>query len=401
MKRFIRRACLLVLAGAGVCRAAPPDDEAIPRLLLDAKLHASIVRLVSVSADSVTVRSPEGKLSILPRESVAAILPVIEALRPEVIQLDADRDFAAPLGRLELVSGDLLPGALATQPARGDKLAWESHLWGHMELPMDRAGFVLLQPQSPYASRRPQSAADDAVLANGDTIEGFVASIGGTLRMERDHQVTELPIGRVVSVTFANPPAPTFGTWCWLHDGSAAGVASLALSPGGELKLNGVGAAAPSATLRAGELRAIVFDAARVRPLGSLPIQLGQTSPTRLWTQPPIVSDAREAAAFAPDIELPGPMTLRFTLPKGATRVGGQAELPANCRVWGDCELLVGLVGQPPTRIHLNSENPEAGFSVELAGDAGSQLEISIDPGPSGPVQDRVVLRRPMVVIGN
>ena len=417
MSDMFRVAALVLVSWCAPVLAGPADDETIPRVLLDSDLHASTVRLVSIGPDSVSVRDLNGKPRTYQRRQVAAILPVIEgsawSFAEQAARADAgdgadraDGDAsdraaapakrAAPLGRLELVTGEQLPGTISSQPAQGDKLAWESHVWGRVEVPLERAGFVLLQPESAYATRHPSASADVAVLANGDTIEGFVSSLGPTLRIERDQQVTQLPLERVVGVAFANPPVKPQGAWVWLHDGSAASVAGLELSSGGELKIAGLGAA----SLRAGELRAIVFDASRLLPLCSVPLELGPADPSRRWTRPPIVGDARQAPAFAADIELPGPMSVRFTLPKGATRVGGRAELPANCRVWGDCELLVGVLGSKPTRFRLNSETPEVDFSVDIAGAGGDTLEISIDPGPSGPVQDRVVLRRPVVRIG-
>ncbi|MFA6045184.1 MAG: hypothetical protein WC718_09380 [Phycisphaerales bacterium] len=407
MKRMIRSACVMMAALAGVAAAAPHaradllriDDDSIPRVLLDSKLNASLVRLVSISQDSVTVRSDTGKPTTYPRGSVLAILPVVEGVTHEVVQEATERDLAAPLGRLELVTGELLPGQISTQPATGEKLAWESHVWGRLEVPLERAAFVLLQPQSPYASRRPTGSADAAVLANGDTVEGFVAALGESLKLERDHAQSTLPVGRVVSVAFANPPVPALGEWCWLHDGSAVAIANLEVSTNGEMRLAGV-AKGNTAALRAGELRAIVFDSGRLVPLSRLPLSVGDANPARVWTQPPVVGDWREAPAFAADITLPGPMTVRFALPKGAVRVGGEAQLPANCRVWGDCELLVGRAGGTTTRIRLNSETPEANFSVDVSGLDGGEIEISIDPGPSGPVQDRVILRRAMVMLG-
>ncbi|MBI1189229.1 MAG: hypothetical protein GC200_00910 [Tepidisphaera sp.] len=399
MSDMFRVAALALLSVCAPALAGQGDEETIPRVLLDSDLRASTVRLVSIGPDSVSVRDQNGKPVTYERRQVAAILPVIEgtaSLGESTERADAPPEHSAPLGRLELVMGEQLPGMLSSKPGQGDRLAWESHLWGRVELPLERAAFVLLQPESAYATRRPTGSADVAVLANGDTIEGFVSSLGPSLRIERDHKVTQLPPERVVSVIFANPPEKPKGAWVWLHDGSAVGVTGLELSSGGELKLAGLGAAA----LRAGELRAIVFDAGRLTPLSGLPMQLGPSDPARRWTRPPIVGDARQSPAFAADIELPGPMSVRFTLPKGATRVGGRAELPANCRVWGDCELLVGVLGGKPTRIRLNSETPEVDFSVDIAGAGGDTLEISIDPGPSGPVQDRVVLRRPVVRIG-
>lgn len=402
MSEMFRVALLALFAIASPVLARQPEDDAIPRVLLDGSLKATNVRLVSIGPGSVSVRDEKGQALTLPREQVAAILPVIEGLGSldALSQVDPEPDapMNTPLGRLELVPGDVLPGTISSQPAPGEKLAWESRLWGRIEVPIERASFVLLQAQSAFAGRRPGATTDAAVLANGDTIEGFVSSLGQSLKIERDQQVTQIPLTRVVSVSFANPPVKPQGAWVWLHDGSAAGVSHLDLSTGGELKL--AGQAGEAAALRAGELRAVVFDASRLTPLSGLPMTLGPADPSRRWTRPPIVADWREAPAFAADIELPGPMSVRFTLPKGATRVGGRAELPANCRVWGDCELLVGVVGSKPTRFRLNSESPEVDFSVDIANAGGDALEISIDPGPSGPVQDRVVLRRPVVRIG-
>lgn len=399
MKRMIHSVCVVALALAGRALAAPPAEDSIPRVLLDMALKPSVVRLISITSDSIQVRDEAGKPVTYPRSRVAALLPVLESFANGPIELDTSAGLASPPGRLELVSGELLPGRLSTQEAPGEKLAWESLVWGRVEVPLDQAGFVLLAPTSALASRRPIATSDAAILANGDSLEGFVAGLGAKLLLERDHATSELPIDRVVSVSFANPVKPVGGAWAWLHNGSAVSISKIELSAAGDVTIAGTQSPAPNATLRVGELRALVFQSARVVPLSSLGLQIVPSPGERRWTPPALVGDARLAPAFAAEIELPGPMTVRWALPRGAARVGGQAELPPSCRVWGDCELLIGVPGGTPTRVRLNAENPVVSFSVELNAGA-EQLEISIDPGPSGPVQDRVVIRRGLVVVG-
>jgi hypothetical protein len=96
-------------------------------------------------------------------------------------------------------------------------------------------------------------------------------------------------------------------------------------------------------------------------------------------------------------------MRVEWTLPAGASKLGTIAELPPSARVWGDCEVIVEAVsGARATelaRAHLSGATPSAEISGSLSG--ATKLRVTIDAGPSGPIQDRVVLRRPMILIEN
>jgi hypothetical protein len=69
--------------------------------------------------------------------------------------------------------------------------------------------------------------------------------------------------------------------------------------------------------------------------------------------------------------------------------------------VWGDCELIVESVAgskiTPLAKARLSGSDPS--FEINVPLDGAAKLRMTIDPGPSGPIQDRVVLRRPLVLV--
>ncbi|MGE3109442.1 MAG: hypothetical protein AB7G11_15505 [Phycisphaerales bacterium] len=110
----------------------------------------------------------------------------------------------------------------------------------------------------------------------------------------------------------------------------------------------------------------------------------------------------------AADIELPGPMTVEWDVPTGAVRLAGWAELPRECRTWGNCHLVLSLLKRdgstsspvPLFSAALTGDVPIAEFNLLLpsepagADPAAYVLRASLDAGERGPIQDRVLLRR-------
>jgi hypothetical protein len=72
--------------------------------------------------------------------------------------------------------------------------------------------------------------------------------------------------------------------------------------------------------------------------------------------------------------------------------------------VWGDCVLVVdqtgvkGIGGKELARVRLNGETPEADLNMELL-TGGGPLRMTLDPGENGAIQDRVVLRQPLILV--
>jgi hypothetical protein len=409
-----------VLANQPTEPTAPPEPA--ERVLIDRELIQQNVKLSAIDGESVRVIDATGRTLVLPRTQVLALLPPLSRLDPPHVPTPPELPLQqprrgrlpiqeptpppppAPKGRLELTDGQVLPGTL-TAGANGDSISWRSTLWGPMEVPLDVVAAVVIQPDRFDAAMRGISPTQDAVLlANGDRLEGFVASLGSEVKLEQGDKLTNIPLARVDGVRLANPVRPAPGAWVWTAD-TAAAVSQITLTPGGTYTIAGriPGASSqPTATASAEEVLGVCFDAGVLRPLAELPMTAGPLRDTsaRRWTSPPVVTPGLTPLGAA-DIELPGPMRVEWTLPPNATRFSATLELPPSARLWGDCEAVIESVGPsgntaPLAREPLNQGRPVAHVNTPLNGAA--RLRITIDPGPSGPIQDRVVVRRGLVL---
>jgi hypothetical protein len=416
----------VLLSGLALAQPEPTPEasanEATQRVLIDRTLAQRPVRLVSITADTIEITDAVGHVMSLPRSQVLALIPPLTELDQPAIEERAlnfqlpPSERAKVHGRLDLIDGQTLPGNLAAAapsadkpPDKPDQLSWNSKLFGRITLPLDSVKTLVLVPDR--ADLRPAASPKDdtVILLNGDRAEGFIAGIGASIKLEKGGKISDLPITRVAAVQLANAAKPPEGVWVWLYDGTAIAASQLTVDSAGRAtavaKLAGQ-SKQPIATLDANDLRAICFDAGSLRALAAAPFAVieaksGNGPAQRRWTPPLKIADGHGTPLGAVDIEIPGPMTVEWTLPAGATRLGTIAELPPSARVWGDCELIVESVSgsktTPLAKVHLAGSTPSAEVSVSLAG--ATKLRVTIDPGPSGPIQDRVVLRRPVVLV--
>ena len=70
---------------------------------------------------------------------------------------------------------------------------------------------------------------------------------------------------------------------------------------------------------------------------------------------------------------------------------------------WSDCELIIsaGSDSTPIVEIEthrLNTMRDQVEISIDLPQNT-SELIISVEPGINGPIQDRVILRKPRLLI--
>jgi hypothetical protein len=403
---------------AQVQESAP---ELAPRILIDRGLAQRPVRLVSVSADSIEVVDAAGRTQPIPRNQILAIIPPFADLDPPVVEervpgaKPPETEKTRPFGRLELIDGQSIPGALevtatdaqqepAPKAAQGkdESLTWNSKLFGVFTLPLESISTLILAPDKADISG-PPPAEDTVILSNGDRSEGFIASIGASIHIEKGGKVADVPTSRVAGVHLANALKPARGPWIWLSDATAVAASMLAIDSAGRATVaaNIPGAAAqPTAIIDANDIRAICFDMSALRPLAACTAAI-TPSPSRRWTQPLKIADTRGVPLGATDIELPGPMTVEWTLPLGATRLGMTIELPPSARVWGDCDVSVESISDrrtaPLAKERLNSAHAVADINVALTGAA--KVRLTLAPANNSPIQDRVVLRRPIVLV--
>jgi hypothetical protein len=372
------------------------------------------------------------------------------------------------VGTLILTDGQRLPGVLSPVEAPAESLAWEHPRLGRVVVPLERVSEIELPdfaamrearsaaaaarenepggreaPPRPRAEPRPLApppadrSKDVVEFANGDRLTGLVEKVGsevvvsgtgtGSASPGGPAKSTSVAIANVRRMWLANPGAAPGGSMVWLTDGTVVAAKGLTINPGEPLRLGDwVGAGMPAASeggvgqgagpggaapYTVEDIAAVAFSPKRLRALADLTIRSQEAAPGRKLVRGVRVSDdaLRSRAMPAPlatrDVEIPGPMSVEFALPAGATRVSATIELPEASWTWGDCRVKVeslggtGAAGAVLLDAHLNSETPAA----KLAGviPAGSSaLRISVDAGERGPVQDRVLVRRGLVLLG-
>src|SRR5262249_55073829 len=150
-------AAMLAATGASLAQPAsvgqpePSQDvsESAPRILIDRTMGQHPVRLVSISAESVEVTDPDGRVITLRRSQVLALVPPLTQLEQAVIEERVVGsqlpEKVRPLGRLDLVDGQSLPGTLAS-PAKPeqDRITWGSKLFGTVTLSLESVSTAIL-----------------------------------------------------------------------------------------------------------------------------------------------------------------------------------------------------------------------------------------------------------------
>lgn len=396
--------------------AEPPGLAAV---LIDRSLEERPVRVMEIGERGLTYVDAEGLVRTEPVEEYVALLAAGGA-----------GEAGAEASVLELVDGQRLIGApvKAAGGAGGaggaDSVGWVHPVFGALEVPIDRVLRIgLAEVEGGGGGAGPGAALDDVVvLANGDRLEGFVEGIGASVRLETGGQTLEVPLERAAEIRLANPPEGAEGTVVWLADGTVVRVRDLRTSPEGELRFGlvldggeesepGPGTLAPvdapegspsgwTGRVRLGDVRAVAFDAGALVPVAGLAAMGQRPLGERRWTRP--VEVGEPGVLGVAEVTLPGPMSVVWELPPGALRLALEAKLPETMWMWGDCELVIAAEGARGEAevfsARLNAEHPAASVNAELP-EGTRRVRVSVKPGAYGPVQDRVVLRRAVVLV--
>jgi hypothetical protein len=400
--RLALRLSAAVMVSAAAAMGDEPPGVASERVLLDAQLRAERGRLLTIDAGTLSYEDHRGSVRSRPRSDFVGFLtPSDDASAPALTFLeltDSQRFVGRLIGGVEPVAG----GEAGVQ--------WDSSVLGPMVVSLENIRLIVLMPRIRPAVAVPDHE-DAVVMANGDVVTGFVERIGESVAVETGTGVLQIPVQRVAQVRLATPGARSEGAMLWTSDGSVLGVGELRTNeigdfligpePGAERPWSSEDPGAGAVRLPPASVLAAAFDAARLAPLASLDIREQGPTGGRRWTPPARIGEPGQLRLA--DVELPGPMRVVWSLPRGASRFTVHAQLPATARTWGDCEMIVsaGAAGQEPTELlrrSIDAQNPSAELTTPIPPGSG-ELIITVQPGPYGPIQNRVLLRRGLILL--
>lgn len=375
------------------------------RVIVDRDLTRIDATAVDFGPDQTRYRDSKGKAQTIATSSILMVLPA-EAKPQGTVKGIEWREIAdvetGPLGRVEMLDGQVIPGKVVAGAAKTDTIRWEHSLLGVMELPLDGIARLVFKPGTPTVA---VNGTSDAIqFTNGDVARGTLekvelteASTAAMVTMDVAGKSFTAGTDRVVSVTLANPPTRPQGVFVWLRDGTVAGSKEAQFATTG-LTLSGslLGSDTPM-TIPWDEVVGVNMDAAKVVALSSIAMSEVKPIEGRAWAAEPVVESSASAQAGVGEVDLSGPIQVRWSLPGGARMVSMVAMLPPSARTMGDC-LLVVECGGKTVRQRLHGGEPSVFVRLEPTDPASAgTLTVTIESGEGGSIQDRVVLRRAIV----
>jgi hypothetical protein len=436
----VRTAAFALALAAGLAGLAGLAGEAhaVEVMLIGRDLRARPASLVTLRPRAALIADDAGREQSVPFDRLSAIVPVswwqaeetdeASVRRVELARSAAER---GGWGVLELTDGQRLTGRLiipgAGEAPSPDWCQWESPLFGRVRVKLDQIRRLRMEGfASPSVEPLKPSKNDTVLLSNGDVVSGFVESIAEQVLIKADVQTSPIAPQRVRELRLANPAEAPKGARLWLSDGTVLRLDRVGDAPppapgqgeGANAAISdeviyvtpaGIEAKQQAAVVAGGRFRAFLPEARRVIGLSSLPVEIQRPAPDRPGTGELRTLRSPGDYLDAADLELPGPMSVEWSLPADAQRLGGWAVLPETAREWGDCVLTISLLedDQPATelaRATLNASSPIVRLDIALPAAKSTgprRLGAKVDAGRFGPIQDRVVLRRVVLVRGS
>lgn len=444
----------LVLSPAGgpaaprltlLMRAKPPEPITLLSInATDAKGPGTIVYLDAAGAQQTLALS--GIVALAPGSWV----PTPETTAPTSEDMDTSD---LPVHRLDLTDGERFVGELAFAPASGtpagankysdDAVFLRHDKLGLLAFPLDRVLKYWSNARRVVApgARALSTTNDTLLLANAERLEGLVTRLaptvvieiaqpggkpgapnpkadskadtkGGSATASARTPATEIEAGNIALVNLVNPAAPLRTLRIDLADGTVLAADALAGdAQSGKLTFKAIAAGSRGMLVDLAQLAGMVPDPSRITALASLPIASQKPAEGRIGASPAQVLADAGAPLAAADILLPGPMSVTWAIPAGISSVIGYAQMDDRSFAWGDCTVVVSVV--PATtgtsggaerelaRGRLNAMSPSLTISAELGAiKPGDTLRVRTESGERGPIQDRVVLRRVLLLSG-
>lgn len=363
--------------------------------------EAALVSLESQGGKGTAqIRDARGGVSTLALSDIASAWRV-SRVSPQIVSAITDSESpevaAAPavpiLWTLHLTDSQQFRGTLVPAPnvdsvtvaIPAAQLA-ETAATNAITLPLERLSRAWKGVAWPRgAVRAPTESSRDVLwLANGDVISGFLAEFGPVIKIESQASSTatksatkaqEVSLDAAAALWLTNPATSVSGMRIGWQDGTVMTSASCVVQER-VCRVSLTAAKGVDVQYALDEVQWILPDAARWRTLSAE------------GTGSIVVGNAE-------GVLLREPGTVSWPVKPGESHFVAQVSLPPSCFDWGDCTLIVRVLGSSSkevARVHLDAETPRHRLNIPVAG--ATAIECTIDPGPSGPVQDRVQFSR-------
>ena len=307
---------------------------------------------------------------------------------------------------VELLDDQRLFGKWSGAADNGQSLLWTHPLMGQVPIALeDIVAISLGAGDAVWQPSLQTSAGDVVVLANGDSLAGFVVSLRDDaieLQLQQSGPTVLLPLSRIASIRLGNPPptdapAAPRGHLLWLRDASRVRGRSLTMARDtlSYRPLLGSGAqGGDRVEVSLGQVARVDLTSPRGRLVDLVRLKMTTVSGGEVFglAIPPRVE--------AGSVYLHAPVVVRFDLPAGSARFAAVAELAdagrasAEALAWADMDLIVRVDSKIVATAHLNAAQPRIALNVAAAGQA---LTIELDQAANGPIRDRLRLRDAVV----
>lgn len=403
--------------------AAPIDAVEPTHELIDNALESHEVRLLGWDSEIVSVIGDDG---IRREEPIAEVLAVMRSTPEQRWRRPSPDELAGGTAVvIEMVDGQRFIGSVGPWDSEEiavrareaidratdtDTLALLSPAENTVDrdalidaVPLELIARVLFDPWATGLAGEPAEARgvdDELIFTNGDRLSGFLVAIDEAVRFDTGNGDRAFQFDRISRLRLGNPTATTSGPRLWLTTGEIRdGLLPAALT-------HSEAASASSDAIHAGW-----FADERPVPLAELPVRETTPGPGRRWAKPPQSGSAWSSPLGLPDLALDGPVSVAYRLPPGASSFSTIAVLGATLShpeaspgPWANAMLRI-TVRSAQREIRVAEEHLRIGASrVPIAcqlPDAGIPdrvLVIEVLEGAHGPIQDRVLLRRPFLL---
>jgi len=413
-RNLLRSAVVVMLvAHAGAAHAGTDQDLGWVLCSDDLSLTSTIVE--RVDERSIVVVNAYGIRRVIGLDRVRMLLRE----HPEQIHAWKDQEgpspTTSPVRIITLSDGQRIRATLM-ESNDPDSISYQAiagtSMHGAGKIPLDQIRSIRDQ-YAPIEDDATDLLDDRVITRTGDTIVGFVESISKhTTITSLDDRTSRIETALIESIGIANPHSDIPGVYLSLDDGEVLRSRSFDF----DLKQPSmISVDLGSLGLGGSDRDRWVFDAQsitamRVRSPSDRVVALALIVPERVeptgnrpWTPSPVVLSQPGRDPILDTIDLRAPLRASYPLPEGASRFA--CEISAPIEQWTDCVIRVSTIGYDGQREllleqRLNSETPRVDFNQRLPRRA-SHLEFEIDPGVNGPIQDRVLIERPRLLIQN